>query len=144
MNYMKVSLELQNFISSYQALEKKQHNIMGFNYAEVHLLVLIKNNPNLTLTDLATLKNSSRSSITQLTNKLISKKALFKMQLNKKSYTLVLTSKGNEIVEYHNKEHEKFNDALNTIFSHYNDDFFTKLVNFKNEILDYWEDTYGI
>ena len=112
MNYMKVSLELQSFISRYQALEKKQHNIMGFNYAEVHLLVLIKNNPNLTLTDLATLKNSSRSSITQLTNKLISKKALFKMQLNKKSYTLVLTSKGKEIVEYHKKEHEKINYAL--------------------------------
>ncbi|MFC3932129.1 MarR family winged helix-turn-helix transcriptional regulator [Streptococcus dentapri] len=140
------SQHLREFMRKYQKLEQYQHDVKGsdLNMAEVHILVLVGRFPDIHLFQLAEQRQISRSAVTQLVNKLTAKDYLRKeVSDDKKSaYKLILTTKGEKIYDYHNKQHAFLNEKLGNILMGYPDDFIERVEQLMVEIEKVWEELY--
>ncbi|ERJ77783.1 MarR family transcriptional regulator [Streptococcus sobrinus] len=132
------SQKLQSFLASYQKLEQEQHRIPNHNLtvAEVHLLVALSKNNRMNLSQLAQKEQVSRSAVTQLVNKLVKKGYLKKeiSQLKKSSYHLHLTQSGQEVIGWHQKQHDFLATQLEGVLQAYSKNFLTNLAHLMTDV----------
>ncbi len=103
------------FMTKYDHLKTDQHVIDGFNTAEVHTIVTIGKNKNISLHELATKRQISTSAASQLTSKLESRGIIKKNRLesNIKKSALTLTNDGIAIFKEHQKQQQFYEGISN-------------------------------
>lgn len=129
------------FMTKYDYLKTDQHVIDGFNTAEVHTIVTIGKNKNISLHELATKRQISTSAASQLTSKLESKGIIKKHRLesNTKKSALTLTSDGIAIFEEHQKQQQYLENKLQKTVNKFSDEELSLVIKLMNEVENTWD-----
>lgn len=140
---LNLNQKLQEFLASYQRLEKGQHSIPDHDLtiAEVHLLVLLAKGERMNLSQLAERRQISRSAVTQMVNRLV-KKGYLKKEISgqkKSAYNLVLTQAGQKVYLCHQQQHDFLNQQLTEVLQTYPKDFLSNVTQLMTDVEAVWE-----
>ncbi len=90
---------------------------------EVHLIRTIAENPNVTVTELARIRNTSGSAMSQMVNKLSKKGLINREKIDNKQMAISLSQKGEHVFHFHDKlDNEEYSHLLKYLENVSNDD----------------------
>ncbi|MCK8605017.1 MarR family transcriptional regulator [Leuconostoc citreum] len=129
-----------HFMTEYENLKTDQHVIDGFNTAEVHTIVTIGKNKNISLHELASKRKISTSAASQLTSKLESRGIIKKQRLesNTKKSALYLTNEGQAIFEKHQEQQKYLENNLQNIVNELSDEERNLVIKLLDDIEGSW------
>lgn len=129
------------FMTKYDHLKTDQHVIDGFNTAEVHTIVTIGKNKNISLHELATKRQISTSAASQLTSKLESRGIIKKNRLesNIKKSALTLTNNGIAIFKEHQKQQQYLENKLQKTINKFSDEELSLIIKLMDEVEHTWD-----
>lgn len=141
-DYEELGWKMERLIHKYLQFEKQPHkynNGLVLTHPEVHTIVLVGDNLNINVTQLAKLRGVTKGAASQMVYKLVDK-GLIKKRTSPDSDTevcLTLTSRGKEVYKEHGDFHIKSSEEL---FKSLNDmpDEMTDYVNKLFQELDDW------
>lgn len=132
-------------MNQYTMLEKQIHTYdlePKIYLAEIHTIVAIGTYENINITRLAKLQGTSKSAVSQAVSKLVKKGFIEKKNSPEtdNEVVLLLTEKGKQVADMHEKQHILLRKKLVTVFDKYPPEMISTLSSLALDVQKIWRD----
>lgn len=124
-------------------LEKEAHTFGGeqtLHLSEVHTIVAIGSRDRMNMVTLSKLQGVSRSAVTQMVGRL-AKKGFVKKEISPETeneVVLSLTEEGEQVCQWHERQHRWLREQLTVLFARYPDPFAAQLSSLMEKMQGLW------